>query len=81
MLCCPEEEFSQEPVISLGNGIFQITGVPVEEEDFCNVSKLVINRKESVSAHSHIYLSDVYLKKYLFVFCGQCFSSFRVFLY
>lgn len=60
MLCCPDEEFSLEPVVSLGNGIYRITGVSVEEEDFCNVSKLVISRKESVSAHSHIYLSGVY---------------------
>ena len=62
LLCCPDEEFSLDPVVSLGNGIYKITGVSVEEEDFCNVSKLVISRKESVSAHSHIYFSHVFLK-------------------
>lgn len=68
LLCCPDEEFSLEPVISLGNGIFKITGVSIEEEDFCNVSRLVISRKESVSAHSHIYFSHVFLKMHPFVF-------------
>ena len=46
--------FSLDPVVALGGGIHLITGLSVDEHDFCNVASLVIKRKECVSAYSHI---------------------------
>lgn len=56
LFSCPEEMFSLDPVVALGGGIHLITGLSVDEHDFCNVASLVIKRKECVSAYSHIYL-------------------------